>query len=151
MNTENMEMAYECNASADIKVKGDIANLPKVKKAIIGRADVNSYGTAKNGRKGEMVGNKYQILVILREDFGGIKAGERTTANAVLFAAGVKTLPFFSDFEKAKAACKKVERWGKVTEKKEKKTKTVAEKVAAKVSKMSEQEKQAMIAALMAE
>lgn len=122
MNNEKMEIEYSVNASAEIKAKGSIAQLPKVKKAIIGRADVNSYGTVKNGHKGEMVGNKYQILVILKEDFGGIKAGERTTANAVLFAAGVKTLPFFSDFEKAKSACKKIAKWGKEEQKKEKTT-----------------------------
>lgn len=122
-NTEKLEMVCECNASAEIKAKGDIAKLPKVKKAIIGRADINSYGTIRNGHKGEMVGNKYQILVILAEDFGGIKAGEKTTANAILYKMGVKTFPFFTDFEKAKEACKKVAKWGKVTEKKERKEK----------------------------
>lgn len=148
MNTnEKMEMAYECNASADIKTKGDVANLPKVKKAIVGRADVNSYGTTKNGHKGEMVGNKFQILVILKEDFNGIKAGERTTANAVLFAAGVKTLPFFSDFEKAKAACKRVEKWGKESAKKESKSgKSLEDKVMA----LSADEKAELIKKLMA-
>ena len=120
MNTEKMEIEYSVNASAEIKAKGSIAKLPKVKKAIIGRANVNSYGTIRNGHKGEMVGNKYEILVILAEDFNGIKAGERTTANAVLYKMGVKTMPFFTDFEKAKSACKKVAKWGKEEQKKEK-------------------------------
>jgi len=120
MNENSMAIVAETANAVDVKAKGSVSKLPKVKKAIIGRADVNAYGTARNGRKGEMVGNKYQILVILAEDFGGIKAGEKTTANAVLYKMGVKTLPFFTDFEKAKAACKKVSKWGKEEEKKEK-------------------------------
>ena len=105
MNTNEMEIACTCNARAEVKAKGTIAKLPKVKKAIIGRADINSYG--KGSDRGKMVGGKYQILVILAEDFEGIKAGTPTTANAVLYKMGVKTMPFFTDFEKAKAACKK--------------------------------------------
>ena len=111
MNTNEMEIACTCNAHAEVKAKGNVAKLPKVKKAIIGRADINAYG--KWGDRGKMVGNKYQILVILAEDFEGIKAGTPTTANAVLYKMGVKTMPFFTDFEKAKAACKKVAKWGK--------------------------------------
>ena len=55
--------------------------------------------------------------MILAEDFEGIKAGTPTTANAVLYKMGVKTMPFFTDFEKAKAACKKVAKWGRAPEK----------------------------------
>lgn len=135
MSTENnaakvvptMEVVHEVGANPTIKAKGDIASLPKVKKAIIGRADINSYGTTKNGHKGEMVGSRFEIRVILAENYktsiGEIKAGERTTANAVLFAAGVKTLPFFTDFEKAKEACKKVAKWGREAPAKQKKIK----------------------------
>ena len=115
MNTNEMEIACTCNVRAEVKAKGTIAKLPKVRKAIIGRADINSYG--KGGDRGKMVGGKYQILVILAEDFEGIKAGTPTTANAVLYKMGVKTLPFYTDFEKAKAACKKVAKWGKEPEK----------------------------------
>ena len=115
MNTNEMEIVCTCNARAEVKAKGSVARLPKVKKAIIGRADINSYG--KGGDRGKMVGGKYQILVILAEDFEGIKAGTPTTANAVLYKMGVKTMPFFTDFEKAKAACKKVAKWGKEPEK----------------------------------
>jgi hypothetical protein len=97
-----------------------------------------------------MVGSKYQILVILAEDFNGIKAGERTTANAVLYKMGVKTLPFFTDFEKAKVACKRVSKWGKeervVTPRK---VKAVSAKDIS-IENLSEEEKKALIARLMA-
>lgn len=115
MNTNEMEIACTCNARAEVKAKGNVAKLPKVRKAIIGRADINSYG--RGSEHGKMIGGKYQILVILAEDFESIKAGTPTTANAVLYKMGVKTMPFFTDFEKAKAACKKVAKWGKEPEK----------------------------------
>jgi hypothetical protein len=145
-----MEIVAETANAVDVKAKGNVSKLPKVKKAIIGRADVNAYGTVRNGHKGEMVGSKYQILVILAEDFNGIKAGERTTANAVLYKMGVKTLPFFTDFEKAKAACKRVSKWGKeervVTPRK---VKAVSAKDIS-IENLSEEEKKALIARLMA-
>lgn len=117
MNTNENEMEIACNSNvrAEVKAKGTIAKLPKVKKAIIGRADINSYG--RGSEHGKMVGGKYQILVILAEDFEGIKAGTSTTANAVLYKMGVKTLPFYTDFEKAKAVCKKIAKWGREPEK----------------------------------
>lgn len=148
MNENTMEIVADTKNAYDIKAKGSVAKLPKVKKAIIGRADINSYG--KNENKGKMVGSKYQILVILGEDWNGMKKDTCTTANAILYKMGVKTFPVFTDFEKAKVACKRVSKWGKeervVTPRK---VKAVSAKDIS-IENLSEEEKKALIARLMA-
>lgn len=117
--------------------KGDYSDLPKVMKARISHASVNSYGKGEDA--GKMVTKKFKVEVKFRNEvtFRGVVLAADTyyDANEILVRAGVKTLPVYGDIEKARKGLESCRKWGRqeiVTEKKGKKS---SKKTAASVVK----------------